>query len=117
MPAPVCTIHCSCTAAEIDGAVSYFSEHYNEQINIDDYAKQNFVSTSWLIRNFRLYTGITPKQFIMKKRIYNAEILLQNQHYSINEIARIVGYDNPLYFSRIFQKTKGISPSEYRKNA
>lgn len=51
----------------------------------------------------------------MKKRIYNAEILLQNQHYSINEIARIVGYDNPLYFSRIFQKTKGISPSEYRK--
>jgi hypothetical protein len=70
-----------------------------------------------LIRNFRLYTGITPKQFIMKKRIYNAEMLLQNQHYSINEIARIVGYDNPLYFSRIFQKTKGISPSEYRKNA
>ena len=111
------TITSSRTAAEIDRVVSYFSEHYNEQINIDDYAKQNFVSTSWLIRNFRLYTGITPKQFIMKKRIYNAEILLQNQHYSINEIARIVGYDNPLYFSRIFQKTKGISPSEYRKNA
>lgn len=111
------TITSSRTAAEIDRAVSYFSEHYNEQMNIDDYAKQNFVSTSWLIRNFRLYTGITPKQFIMKKRIYNAEILLQNQHYSINEIARIVGYDNPLYFSRIFQKTKGISPSEYRKNA
>ena len=44
----------------------------------------------------------------MKKRIYNAEILLQNQHYSINEIARIVGYDNPLYFSRIFQKTKCV---------
>ena len=102
---------------EIDNAISYFCEHYNEPINIDDYAKQNFVSTSWLIRNFRLYTGITPKQFIMKKRIYNAEMLLQNQHYSINEIARIVGYDNPLYFSRIFQKTKGISPSEYRKNA
>ena len=110
------TITSSRTAAEIDRVVSYFSEHYNEQINIDDYAKQNFVSTSWLIRNVRLYTGITPKQYIMKKRIYNAEILLQNQHYSINEIARIVGYDNPLYFSRIFQKTKGISPSEYRKN-
>ena len=103
------TITSSRTAAEIDRAVSYFSEHYNEQINIDDYAKQNFVSTSWLIRNFRLYTGITPKQFIMKKRIYNAEMLLQNQHYSINEIARIVGYDNPLYFSRIFQKRK-VSP-------
>ena len=103
-------------ADEIDNAVSYFSEHYNEPINIDSYAEQNNISTSWFIRNFRLYTGITPKQFIMRKRIYNAEALLQNPQYNINEIARIVGYENPLYFSRIFQKLKGLSPSEYRKN-
>lgn len=55
-------------------------------------------------------------QYILKKRIYNAEALLQNTQYNINEIAQIIGYDNPLYFSRVFQKTKGISPSEYRKN-
>lgn len=60
--------------------------------------------------------SITPKQYILKKRIYNAEALLQNTQYNINEIAQIIGYDNPLYFSRVFQKTKGISPSEYRKN-
>ena len=95
---------------------SYFCEHYNEPINIDDYAKENHFSTSWFIRNFKLYTGITPKQYILKKRIYNAEALLQNTQYNINEIAQIIGYDNPLYFSRVFQKTKGISPSEYRKN-
>ena len=35
----------------------------------------------------------------------------QNTQYNINEIAQIIGYDNPLYFSRVFQKTKGISPS------
>ena len=103
-------------AEEIDKAVFYFSEHYNESINIESYAKQNHVSTNWFIRNFKLYTGITPKQFILQKRINNAETLLQNKQYNINEIAQIVGYDNPLYFSRIFQKTKGISPSEYRKN-
>ena len=96
--------------------ISYFSEHYNEPISIDDYAEQNHVSASWFIRNFRLYAGITPKQFILQKRIYNAEALLQNTQYNINEIAQIVGYDNPLYFSRIFQKAKGLSPSEYRKN-
>lgn len=101
---------------EIDTAISYFCEHYNEPINIDDYAKENHFSTSWFIRNFKLYTGITPKQYILKKRIYNAEALLQNTQYNINEIAQIIGYDNPLYFSRVFQKTKGISPSEYRKN-
>ena len=101
---------------EIDNAISYFCEHYNEPINIDDYAKENHFSTSWFIRNFKLYTGITPKQYILKKRIYNAEALLQNTQYNINEIAQIIGYDNPLYFSRVFQKTKGMSPSEYRKN-
>mgnify|MGYP003163110258 FL=1 len=66
---------------EIDNAISYFCEHYNEPINIDDYAKENHFSTSWFIRNFKLYTGITPKQYILKKRIYNAEALLQNTQY------------------------------------
>ena len=55
-------------------------------------------------------------QYILSKRIYNAEALLQNEHYNITEISNIIGYDNPLYFSRIFKKVKGISPSEYRKN-
>ena len=55
-------------------------------------------------------------QYILSKRIYNAEILLQNPSYNVTEVSRIVGYDNPLYFSRIFKKTKGLSPSEYRKS-
>ena len=103
-------------AEEIDKAIVYFSEHYNEAINVDAYAKQNHVSTNWFIRNFKMYTGTTPKQFILQKRINNAETLLQNKQYNIKEIAQIIGYDNPLYFSRIFQRMKGISPSEYRKN-
>ena len=44
----------------------------------------------------------------------NAQVLLENTTYSINEIARIVGYNNALYFSRIFHKQKGCSPSQYR---
>ena len=103
-------------AEEIDKAISYFSEHYNEPISIDDYAEQNHVSASWFIRNFRLYAGITPKQFILQKRIYNAEALLQNTQYNINEIAQIVGYDNPLYFSRIFKKATGVSPKRFHGN-
>ena len=44
----------------------------------------------------------------------NAQVLLETTSYSINEIAGIVGYNNPLYFSRLFHKQKGCSPSEYR---
>lgn len=101
---------------EIDKATLYFNEHYSEEISIEEYAQNNHVSVSWFIRSFKHCTGSTPMQYILSKRIYNAEILLHDSSYNITEIAQIVGYDNPLYFSRIFKKVKGLSPSEYRKN-
>ena len=101
---------------DIDKAMLYFAEHYNEDICIEDYAEEHLMSTSWFIRNFKQYTGSTPMQYILSKRISNAETLLRNEHYNITEISNIVGYDNPLYFSRIFKKIKGISPTEYRKH-
>ncbi|MBQ7774812.1 MAG: AraC family transcriptional regulator [Lachnospiraceae bacterium] len=101
---------------EIDKATLFFNEHYSEDISIDEYAQNNHVSVSWFIRNFKQCTGSTPMQYILSKRIYNAEILLQDSSYNVTEIAQIVGYDNPLYFSRIFKKVKGLSPSEYRKS-
>lgn len=103
-------------AEDIDAATMFFNEHYNEEISIEEYAETHHMSTSWFIRNFKQYTGSTPMQYILSKRIYNAEILLQDSSYNVTEISQIVGYDNPLYFSRIFKKAKGISPSEYRKS-
>lgn len=101
---------------EIDKAAIYFNEHYSEEISIEEYAQNNHFSVSWFIRNFKHCTGFTPMQYILSKRIYNAEILLHDSTYNVTEIAEIVGYENPLYFSRIFKKVKGLSPSEYRKN-
>ena len=51
-------------AEAIDMAIAYFNEHYNESISIEEYAKKTHVSTSWFIRNFKLYVGSTPMQFI-----------------------------------------------------
>ena len=100
---------------EMDNAVTFFSENYNQNINIDDYAASRGMSVSWFIRNFKKYTGSTPMQFIVGIRINNAQMLLETTTYSINEISKIVGYDNQLYFSRLFHKLKGYSPREYRK--
>lgn len=100
---------------EMDNAVTFFSENYNQNISIDDYAASRGMSVSWFIRNFKKYTGSTPMQFIVEIRINNAQMLLETTTYSINEISKIVGYDNQLYFSRLFHKLKGYSPREYRK--
>ncbi len=100
---------------EMDYARRYFQEHYNEQISIEDYAASRNMSISWFMRNFKQVTLKSPMQYILAIRINNAVSLLETTDYNVTEIAAIVGYDNPLYFSRIFKKQKGISPSDYRK--
>ena len=74
------------------------------------------MSISWFIRSFRRYTNKTPMQYIISLRIANAKMLLETTDYSIKEIGCIVGYDNPLYFSRLFSKYTGMSPAKYRSN-
>ena len=101
---------------EMDTAVTYFNENYNRDINIEEYATSKGMSVSWFIRSFKKFTGSTPMQFIVALRVNNAQVLLEATNYSINEISKIVGYDNQLYFSRLFHKLKGDSPRDYRKN-
>lgn len=100
---------------EIEQATSHFNKHYNENINIEEYAASKHMSTCWFIRNFKHYNGMTPMHYILTIRIANAQNLLETTTYNITEIANIVGYENPLYFSRLFKKQTGLSPSEYRK--
>lgn len=100
---------------EMEAAITYFTENYNSDINIEEYARSRGMSVSWFIRNFKKYTGSTPMQYIVSIRINNAQVLLETTNYAINEISRSIGYDNQLYFSRLFHKLKGYSPSQYRK--
>ena len=100
---------------EIERATHYFNEHYSAEINIEEYAKSRHFSTCWFIRNFRQIVKVTPMQYILSLRMMNAQNLLENTDYNITEISEAVGYDNPLYFSRLFHKHTGLSPSSYRK--
>lgn len=100
---------------EMDAAVRYFHENYNKPISIENYAAEHHMSVSWFIRNFKDYTNSTPTQYLLALRIQNAQTLLESTSYNVTEIAEIVGYDNPLYFSRIFKKQNGMSPSDFRK--
>ena len=100
---------------EMESARRYFQEHYNEDIQIKDYAKARSMSVSWFLRNFKEFVGQPPAQYLLMLRMNNAISLLETTDFNVAEISAIIGYDNALYFSRLFKKHKGVSPTEYRK--
>lgn len=100
---------------EMEYACRYFSEHYNEPISIQEYAESRNMSVCWFQRNFKQIVNHTPMQYLLTIRVNNAASLLETTNYSMAEISAIVGYEDPLYFSRLFRKLKGMSPSQYRK--
>ena len=100
---------------EMEYARRYFQEHYNEDINIEAYALSRNMSVGYFLKKFKEVTTKSPMQYILSIRINNAVSLLESTDYNVTEISTIIGYDNPLYFSRIFKKQKGVSPSDYRK--
>jgi YesN/AraC family two-component response regulator len=102
---------------EMEKTVRYFHENLASNIEIEAYARQLHMSTCWFIRSFKEYSGMPPGRYLTDIRIKKAKELLESTDYSIGEIGGIIGYENPLYFSRIFKKTAGVSPAEYRKAA
>ena len=100
---------------DMEQATQYFRMHYNKPISIEDYAVSHNMSISWFIQNFRQYANTTPAQYVQSLRLTNAKMLLETTNYNITEIANLVGYENPLYFSCFFRKQCGISPSQFRK--
>lgn len=100
---------------EIEAAMHYFNKNFYLPIVIEDYAKEHHMTPWWFIQNFKKITQVTPAQYILSLRINNAMNLLDSTDYSIAKIATSVGYDNALYFSRLFKRHTGLSPREYRK--
>ena len=99
---------------DIERSIRYFNENYTKDINIDEYAKSLHVSTCWFNRRFKQVTKVTPLQYILSLRLSNAKMLLETNDYNVTETAYSVGFNNPLYFSRLFTKHIGMSPSEYK---
>ena len=102
---------------QMEKAVRFFHENLANNIEVETYARELHMSTCWFIRCFKEYSGMPPGRYLTDIRIKKAKELLESTDYSIGEIGGIIGYENPLYFSRIFKKTAGVSPAEYRKAA
>lgn len=98
----------------VTSAVEYIHHNYSYTITIDDIASYIGISRSHLFRAFKLHTGTSPKEYLTNYRIAQACNLLKQSDLSIQSVANSVGFDNGLYFSKVFHQKKGMTPSQWR---
>lgn len=98
----------------IKDVIVYIDNHYTDDISLEYLEKKFFIDLSYLSKLFKKETGKTYLQYITEKRIEKAKELMNNTDLNIYEIASKVSYNNAKYFSQLFKKVEGISPSEYR---
>lgn len=99
---------------EVEDAVSYFNTHFNQKLNLSEYAAQQNMSLCWFTRIFGRQMGVSPQRYLMEIRMTNACDLL-GSGIDIAEVSNMVGYEDTCYFSRVFKKYTGYSPREYQK--
>ncbi|MFG0215902.1 helix-turn-helix domain-containing protein [Brevibacillus porteri] len=97
----------------IEQAKAYINGHYMNPLTLDELAEVHGMSPKSFSYFFHKYTGVRPIDYVIQYRMERASELLLTGNYSIRDVAFSVGYDNPLYFSRVFKKKFGVSPSAY----
>ena len=99
----------------MEKAKEYIRENFQKDLTLDEVSKVVDISPYYFSKLFKQETGENFIEYLTKVRMKNAEELLKDSSYSIKEICAASGYGDPNYFSRIFKKYEGVTPSEYRE--
>jgi AraC-like DNA-binding protein len=105
----------STVADEISHSIDYMKTHLNQTLTISILANLACYSVSRFSELFKQKTGYSPIQFFIRLKIQKSCEYLYFTNLNIKEIGNEVGFDDPYYFSRMFKKEIGTSPSDYRK--
>lgn len=102
--------------AELVKAVGlYLRENYRQPYSLERLAAVFGCKTAYLLRLYSKATGSTPTQDLIRLRIEKAKrLLLGHPQLEVKQVAAAVGYNDPLYFSRLFKRETGLSPSSFK---
>ena len=107
--------HIPYSAYLLEQVKHHLDSHYRQPLSLPELGKIFHYSPSHLNMLFRKQYHMPILKYILYKRIDLAEKMLQTTSLEVKQVAYQTGFNDPLYFSRMFRKIKGRSPSEYRK--
>ncbi len=104
-------------SAPVLEAMRYIRRHYGEDISLPAIAKHIDMSTSWLTKHFNQECGMSIPAYLLNVRVEHAQRLLLQTNMLVFEVGNAAGFRNPRYFTAVFKKATGMTPTAYRSHA
>ena len=101
--------------AAIAGAREYLTEHYRDPVTLSDLSTLVSLDRFYFQKQFKRFTGLSPKRFQALIRVNRAKELLQTTDHPVSEIAGMVGVESASRFIGLFRSYEGVTPGEYRE--
>ncbi len=98
----------------IPKVLSYIKQHLSDDLTLKDLAAAAHLQENYFVRYFKKFTNTSPMQYVNNERIKKAAYLLTTTDEKISKIAAMSGFSDEVYFSRVFKKNYGVTPSNYR---
>ncbi|MBI1224788.1 MAG: helix-turn-helix domain-containing protein [Bacteroidetes bacterium] len=99
----------------LTAAITYVRGHLHEDISLDQLCRKANMSKPNFFRQFKIHFGITPTDFINRERIQRAKQVLAQPFKSVTDASFSAGFNNLNYFTKVFKKVEGVTPSSYKK--
>lgn len=94
--------------------LEHIHSHLDNDVDLDELADVACITKPYLIRLFKREFGTSPIQYINRKKVERAQLLLFTSNMAVKEVAYTLGYNDHSYFIRLFHKLTGLTPLEYR---
>lgn len=99
----------------IEKAKRYIESNYHKDLSIEEVSELADLSISHFCTLFKQYTGYTFLEYVTHCRMEKAKYILQNSNVKVYQVAPLVGYQDPRYFTQVFKKATGKTPTEFRE--
>jgi YesN/AraC family two-component response regulator len=101
------------TSTKVERVIQYIHQNSNHKVTLAELAAMVQLSPTYLSRVFKDITGYSLTEFLNRIKVDKAKELMSEGNMKVKEVAEAVGFNDEFYFSRIFKRIEGISPSEY----